>query len=97
MRLRLVQALFLLLLAVALTSVTAMGAFTAWNLRQGFTDYLVARAQLLDSVHDGAHEVSDRAIDSHVKNIRRKLDEAEPGVDVIESVYGVGYRFDAPA
>lgn len=55
-----------------------------------------ARAQLLDAVHETFHDVSDRAIDSHVKNIRRKLDDAEPGVAVIESVYGVGYRFDAP-
>jgi two-component system response regulator BaeR len=56
-----------------------------------------ARAQLLDAMHDTFHDVSDRAIDSHVKNLRRKLDAVEPGVEVIASVYGVGYRFEWPA
>ena len=56
-----------------------------------------SRAQLLDSAHADARDVSDRAIDSHIKNLRRKIDAAEPGCDCIASVYGVGYRFDAPA
>ena len=55
-----------------------------------------ARAQLLDSVHADLRDVSDRAIDSHVKNLRRKIEAAEPGSNCIASVYGVGYRFDAP-
>lgn len=57
-----------------------------------------ARAQLLDAAHDPTdlHDVSDRAIDSHIKNLRRKLEQADPGCDCIASVYGVGYRFDVP-
>jgi two-component system response regulator BaeR len=55
-----------------------------------------ARAQLLESVHDDLRDVSDRAIDSHVKNLRRKIQAAEPGCDCIASVYGVGYRFELP-
>lgn len=55
-----------------------------------------ARAQLLDSVHADLRDVSDRAIDSHVKNLRRKIEAAEPGSNCIASVYGVGYRFDTP-
>lgn len=55
-----------------------------------------SRAQLLDAVHDDLRDVSDRAIDSHVKNLRRKLEAAEPGCQCIASVYGLGYRFDAP-
>ncbi|HKX88115.1 MAG TPA: winged helix-turn-helix domain-containing protein, partial [Sphingopyxis sp.] len=39
--------------------------------------------------------VSDRTVDSHVKNLRRKLSEAGGGVDPIESIYGVGYKFCA--
>lgn len=54
------------------------------------------RAQLLDSAHTDLRDVSDRAIDSHVKNLRRKIEAAEPGSNCIASVYGVGYRFDAP-
>jgi two-component system response regulator BaeR len=55
-----------------------------------------SRAQLLDSVHAELRDVSDRAIDSHVKNLRRKIQAVEPGFENIVSVYGVGYRFDAP-
>jgi len=46
------------------------------------------RAQLLDAVRGSSAEAFDRAIDSHVKNIRRKL-----GAQYVESVYGIGYRF----
>ena len=55
-----------------------------------------SRAQLLDTVHDDQRDVSDRAIDSHIKNLRRKLQAIEPGCDCLVSVYGAGYRFDAP-
>jgi two-component system response regulator BaeR len=55
-----------------------------------------SRAQLLDSVHSELRDVSDRAIDSHVKNLRRKIQAVEPAFENIVSVYGVGYRFDAP-
>jgi two-component system, OmpR family, response regulator BaeR len=55
-----------------------------------------SRVQLLDSVHRDLRDVSDRAIDSHVKNLRRKIEDVEPGSNTIASVYGVGYRFDAP-
>jgi two-component system response regulator BaeR len=55
-----------------------------------------SRAQLLDSVHTDMRDVSDRAIDSHVKNLRRKIQAVEPTFENIVSVYGVGYRFDLP-
>ena len=55
-----------------------------------------SRAQLLDSVHADFRDVSDRAIDSHIKNLRRKIQMIEADSDCIASVYGVGYRFDAP-
>jgi len=53
-----------------------------------------SRDQLLDLVHEDFRDVSDRAIDSHVKNLRRKIETAQPGMDCIQSVYGVGYRFE---
>jgi two-component system, OmpR family, response regulator BaeR len=56
-----------------------------------------SRVQLLDTVHSDWRDVSDRAVDSHVKNMRRKLLAIDPGFDGLSSVYGVGYRFDAPA
>ncbi len=49
------------------------------------------RAQLLDAIHGVAFESYERAIDAHVKNVRRKLDAiGEPSR--IQTVYGVGYR-----
>ncbi len=53
-----------------------------------------ARAKLLGTVHEDLRDVSDRAIDSHIKNLRRKLEQAGTGEAGISSVYGVGYRFD---
>ena len=51
------------------------------------------RAQLLDAVHGVAFESYERAIDAHIKNIRRKL-EPEPATPrYVLTVYGVGYRF----
>ena len=52
------------------------------------------RTQLLDGVHADLRDVSDRDIDSHVKNLRRKIAAVDPCCDCIASVYGVGYRFD---
>ncbi|UXH80941.1 winged helix-turn-helix domain-containing protein [Roseateles amylovorans] len=54
-----------------------------------------ARMQLLDLLHVDGREVTDRAVDSHIKNLRRKLERAGAGSDRIRSIYGVGYRFDA--
>jgi len=51
------------------------------------------RAQLLDAIHGVAFESYERAIDAHIKNIRRKI-EVKPGEPkYILTVYGVGYKF----
>ncbi len=55
-----------------------------------------SRAKLLDSMRADERDVSDRAIDSHIKNLRRKLQLSDPQFNCITSVYGVGYCFDAP-
>ena len=52
-----------------------------------------SRDQLMSSIYSDYRVVSDRTVDTHVKNLRRKLTEAGPGAEMIESVYGVGYRF----
>ncbi|MEH3085396.1 MAG: response regulator [Xylophilus ampelinus] len=51
------------------------------------------RDQLLDALHGDGRAVTDRAVDSHVKNLRRKLAQAGAGEEAIRSVYGVGYKF----
>jgi len=54
---------------------------------------ILTRSQLLDAVHGVAFESYDRAIDTHVKNLRRKL-EPDPRVPrYVLTVHGVGYRF----
>ncbi|XYJ11932.1 response regulator [Telluria sp. B2] len=52
------------------------------------------RAQLLELVRQDDLDVTERAIDSHIKNLRRKIDAAAPGLEPIRSIYGLGYRFD---
>lgn len=54
----------------------------------------LTREQLLDDLHSGASSI-DRSVDSHIKNLRKKL-EAESNQNMIETVYGVGYRFVQP-
>jgi DNA-binding response OmpR family regulator len=51
------------------------------------------RSQLLDAVHGVAIESYERAIDAHVKNIRRKLEPDPRSPRYVQTVHGVGYRF----
>lgn len=55
---------------------------------------IFSRAQLLDLASRDNLDVADRAIDSHIKNLRRKLAAVMPDAEVIHSVYGLGYRFE---
>jgi len=50
------------------------------------------RSQLLDAIHGVAFEAYERAIDAHVKNIRRKLEPDPRSPRYLLTVYGVGYR-----
>jgi DNA-binding response OmpR family regulator len=54
---------------------------------------IFTRSQLLDAVHGVAFESYERAIDAHVKNIRRKLEPVPNEPRYLLTVYGVGYRF----
>jgi two-component system, OmpR family, response regulator RegX3 len=53
---------------------------------------VLTRAQLLDAARGADTEAYDRAIDSHVKNIRRKLEPDPHAPRYLETVYGIGYR-----
>lgn len=53
-----------------------------------------SRDQLMDGMYSDYRVVSDRAVDTHVKNLRRKLQEISGTEDMIKSVYGLGYRFE---
>jgi DNA-binding response OmpR family regulator len=50
------------------------------------------RAQLLDAVHGVAIESYERAIDAHIKNIRRKIERDPRAPRLLQTVFGVGYR-----
>ena len=54
---------------------------------------IFTRSQLLDSIHGVAFESYERAIDAHVKNLRRKLEDDPSRPRYVLTVYGVGYRF----
>ncbi|MET3432667.1 two-component system response regulator BaeR [Herbaspirillum seropedicae] len=56
-----------------------------------------SREQLLNHLHDDDRSVTDRAVDTHIKNLRRKLEPCFPGHNAIQAVYGVGYCFELPS
>lgn len=51
-----------------------------------------SREQILQQLYQDEY-VSDRAIDSHIKNLRKKLQQYSDGKEWIRSIYGVGYQF----
>ena len=54
---------------------------------------IFTREQLLEAVHGVAFDGYDRSVDSHVKNLRRKIEPDPRQPCYIQTVYGVGYRF----
>ena len=55
---------------------------------------VLSRAQLMDRVWGNALDSGDRTVDTHVKTVRAKLREVEPGADPIHTHRGVGYSID---
>ncbi len=51
------------------------------------------RDALMDAAYDDQVYVDDRTIDSHIKRLRKKFKQVDDSFDVIETLYGVGYRF----
>lgn len=52
-----------------------------------------SRDQLMNAMYPDYRVVSDRAVDTHVKNLRKKLSRVSGDDNMIQSVYGLGYRF----
>lgn len=77
---------------VTLTSVE-FALLEALHARSG---QIFSRDALMNRIYNDHRVVSDRTIDSHVKKIRRKLDELRPNVECVHSVYGAGYRYEEP-
>ncbi|MGM0585086.1 MAG: response regulator [Pseudomonadota bacterium] len=55
--------------------------------------FVKSRDQLMDAAYDDQVYVDDRTIDSHIKRVRKKFREIDPGFSSIETLYGVGYRY----
>jgi two-component system response regulator BaeR len=53
-----------------------------------------SRSQLLDRLYDDHRVVTDRTVDSHIKNLRKKIADVNPGKEIIKSIYGVGYKLE---
>ncbi|OYW32300.1 MAG: hypothetical protein B7Z45_09480, partial [Azorhizobium sp. 12-66-6] len=52
-----------------------------------------SRNALMDAAYDDQVYVDDRTIDSHIKRLRKKFKSADDNFEMIETLYGVGYRF----
>jgi two-component system, OmpR family, response regulator BaeR len=52
------------------------------------------RARLLERLYDDHRVVTDRTVDAHIKNLRRKLEAVRPGEELVRSIYGVGYKLE---
>lgn len=56
--------------------------------------FVKSRDQLMDVAYDDQVYVDDRTIDSHIKRLRKKMRTADPEFSAIETLYGIGYRYN---
>jgi two-component system response regulator BaeR len=52
------------------------------------------RDRLLEQLYEDHRVVTDRTVDAHVKNLRKKLEDIRPGEELVRSIYGVGYKLE---
>ncbi len=58
------------------------------------TGRIFTRNEIMDRVYEDYRVVNDRTIDSHIKKLRRKLEDLKLARQPLHSVYGVGYKFE---
>ncbi|MCC3867205.1 response regulator transcription factor [Terrisporobacter mayombei] len=51
------------------------------------------RIEILEQLEEGYYEKDDRAVDNHIKNLRQKIEENPKDCKIIQTVYGIGYKF----
>lgn len=56
--------------------------------------FVKSREQLMSVAYDDQVYVDDRTIDSHIKRLRKKMRAVDPGFAAIETLYGIGYRYN---
>lgn len=59
-------------------------------------DQVLSREQLIQSSFGHDYDGFDRTIDTHIKNIRHKIEDNPKSPQYIKTVYGAGYKFDPP-
>jgi len=69
--------------------------FTLFNLLYSNANRIYSRAQIMDLVYKDYRDVSERTVDSHIRNLRKKLKVLPLENDLIRSIYGAGYKFEA--
>lgn len=67
--------------------------FNLFELLYNAPERIYSREQIIEQAYPQYRDITDRTIDSHVKNIRKKFKEAGAEGGPIQSVYGAGYRF----
>ncbi|MDG1850973.1 MAG: response regulator [Gammaproteobacteria bacterium] len=55
---------------------------------------IFSRSLLVDKIYNDGRVVSDRTIDSHIKKLRKKIADVLPDIELIHSLYAVGYKFE---
>jgi two-component system, OmpR family, response regulator BaeR len=77
---------------VELTSVE----FQLFSLLHSQPGRIFSRQYILDNIYQDYRVVGDRTVDGHIKKLRKKLNEVNDQVELIRSVYGSGYKYEAP-
>ena len=57
---------------------------------------IFSRQYILDNIYQDYRVVGDRTVDGHIKKLRKKLNDVNDQVELIRSVYGAGYKYEAP-
>lgn len=55
-------------------------------------NHVISRTSIMERIYEDSQSLSDRSVDSHIKNIRKKMMRVSGDVDPIAGVYGVGYK-----
>ncbi len=74
--------------SVSVTECSLLQALAQWP---GFEE---VRDRLMDVAYDDQVYVDDRTIDSHIKRLRKKMRTADDEFSAIETLYGIGYRYN---
>ena len=57
---------------------------------------IYSRQHIIDNIYRDYRTVSEQTVNSHIRNLRKKLTELSPDYELIHSIYAVGYRYDPP-